>query len=253
MNIAYKLPTQQELVKYIKAQNKKLSTAQLNNIVTMANRDIRKSLLMSNFPNSTSDRDYLQGCVFEITKLFMSQMTSLSEKINLYDKEDMIPLMVHENYIKTIVKYSDPIETLENMSRSADGLSDYDLVPHSCFGVIAATSNSHAKSTVTFPTTYFKYLAAHTKRKQIHMRYNEMFNTKSFNMDYLSYMAILIYHKPSFKHLVEFCKYHDLCVDDLKDNFTQILFIESLYSSYDYTMFDKKTKLQLTKHFTKYY
>lgn len=255
MNISCKLPSQPDLTKYIKfyiSQNsKKLSNPQINNILLTTNRDIRKTMIMADFPDCPVVADtYLYSNIFELTKIFMSQMTSLSDKMKIYDKDDMLPLMVHENYLKTVIKYKNEVETLDNMSASADALSDYDLLPTGQASVIAAASNSHATNTINFPTAYFKNVSEHVKKRNILSEYNELFGTTAFMSDYLSYLFILIYHQPSFKHLVTFCNRNCLQKDDLTDKLPGLLFPSTSYwASYNYSTFDRKTKLALAKHF----
>lgn len=255
MNISCKLPSQTELTKYIKfyiSQNsKKISNPQINNLLLTTNRDIRKTVIMADFPDCPFvSETYLYSNIFELTKLFMSQMTSLSDKMQIYDKDDMVPLMVHENYLKNIIHYKNDVETLDNMSASADALSDYDLLPNSQSSVIAATSNSHSTKTINFPSAYFKNVSEHVKKRNILSEYNELFGTSAFMRDYVGYLLVLIYHQPNVKQLVSFCNRNCLQKDDLTDKLPGLLFPSTSYfSSYNYSTFDRKTKLLLAKHF----
>jgi hypothetical protein len=67
--------------------------------------------------------------IFETTGQLLSQENNMEDKIRYYlMANDMHTLMVHENYINTTLNVTDDLKRLENISYSANSLSDVDLI-----------------------------------------------------------------------------------------------------------------------------
>ena len=119
--------------------------------------------------NSTNGKDKANSNIFEVTKLFMSQNIEIDEKQTLYWlNNDIIPLMIHENYPFNNIKMKNDAIYLNNISTSIASLSDLDifekeihtngtweLLPYTAWFSIKAVENCHAKAQIKF-TSFFE-------------------------------------------------------------------------------------------------
>lgn len=252
-SVCFKVPTHTEVTKILKgiAQHNgiRITNTRISEIITQCNCDIRKSILSMSFQGCSIGYDTnMSDSIFEITKQILSQMTPLESKIELYEKDDMIPLMVHENYLSTMVKYTNPIETLDNMYASASGLSDYDICPGNCAGVLRATEHSHANGSVKFPGTYLGNISSATKNRGILSTLSQKWKTSNVRLDYLCYVIILLYSIKDIKEMVACCQQFALNKEDISDNLPRLYIKDDIYARYDYVNMPKKNKTYLTKH-----
>ena len=138
---------------------------------------------------STNSKDKTNSNIFEITKLFMSQNIETNEKQTLYWlNNDIIPLMIHENYPINNIKMKNDAIYLNNISTSIASLSDLDifekeihtngtweLLPYTAWLSVKAVENCHAKAQVKFTSFFEKRLS-----KKPTMNTNDL-NNKSTN------------------------------------------------------------------------
>jgi len=123
----------------------------------------------STLNTSTNGKDKANSNIFEITKLFMSQNIEIDEKQTLYWlNNDIIPLMIHENYPFNNIKMKNDATYLNNISTSITSLSDLDifekeihtngtweLLPYTAWLSVKSVENCHAKGQIKF-TSFFE-------------------------------------------------------------------------------------------------
>ena len=123
----------------------------------------------STLNTSTNGKDKTNSNIFEITKLFMSQNIEIDEKQTLYWlNNDIIPLMIHENYPFNNIKMKNDAIYLNNISTSIASLSDLDifekeihtngtweLLPYTAWLSVKSVENCHAKGQIKF-TSFFE-------------------------------------------------------------------------------------------------
>jgi hypothetical protein len=131
-----------------------VDSAILKNLIENANGDIR--FILNNLQLGILDgvKDIINSNMFETTKELFSICNEFDEKYNKYwFANDIHPLMIHENYLYNILKSN---VILDNISNSADALSDYDIInnfmhtnscwelePYCACNSIHATLNCH--------------------------------------------------------------------------------------------------------------
>lgn len=197
LDFKFQKPSSSDIAKFIKPILKKenihITDARLNEIIEDSNNDIRSILNNLEFyyinnnnihnktNNSNSEnksfKDKTISNIFEVTKLFMSQNTELYDKQTLFwMNNDILPLMIHENYIMNNIKMKNEALHLKNISDSMQSLSDIDLLdknihihgnwellPYVALNSIKAVTNCHPKAQINF-TTFFQKNAFKSKK-----------------------------------------------------------------------------------------
>jgi len=183
-----------DVVKFVKPIVKKeaitMSDVKLNQIIEDANCDVRN--ILNNLqlfigentmttPTTTTSKDKTNSNIFEITKQFMSQSTEIDDKQRLFwMNNDILPLMIHENYTANNIKMKNEASYLNNIADSIHCLSDIDLfekdihmngnwelMPYTAWHSIKAVANCHAKTMIKF-TSFFEKRAS--KKQTMHYR-----------------------------------------------------------------------------------
>lgn len=255
LQIKYTAPSVIEIFNYIKpiikSEKIKMSDNNIRECIVNCKQDIRKILLMLDFPKTENTSDNIPNSIFESTRRFMSQLTPVVEKYDIYKYENdgMLSLMVHENYISNImVNSKDPVDTLDNLYQSSAGLSDYDISYDNYAGLLIASNNSHIKSNVNFPK-YFNTLSTSTRRSDMIDTYNTKFNTYTFRLDYFSYITQLIMRNEDYIMLVNSIVKFGLTQKDIQDNFMDLLLKHEDYTKYVYDLLNKNMKGNITKYY----
>ena len=141
----------------------KIGQSGVRKLYEQSNGDIRYILnaLQMGVKTTNTSKNIQSTNIFDTSaKLFLMDL-SLEEKWNYYwMAHDIHGLMVHENYINNTLVSKDVVKRLENLSYSADSLSDMDLLdatmdaelmPHIALNTIKATSNCNKKAQIKFP------------------------------------------------------------------------------------------------------
>jgi replication factor C subunit 1 len=191
LDIKFQKPNAADIVKFVKPILKKqsisMSDANLNQLIEDSNCDIRSilnnlELLGGNVNINTNTKDKTNSNIFEVTKQFMSQTVELNDKqILFWMNNDILPLMIHENYPVNNIKMKNEVSYLHNISESIHSLSDIDLfekdihmnsnwelMPYTSWFSMNAVANCHAKTMIKF-TSFFEKRAS---KKQT-MTYND--------------------------------------------------------------------------------
>jgi len=187
LDIKFQKPTSSDISRFVKPILKKecisMSDSNLNQLIEDSNCDIRSILnnleLISrgNTKNTGSSdanpKDKTNTNIFEVTKLFMSQNVELNDKqILFWMNNDILPLMIHENYPVNNIKMKDESSYLNNIAESIHSLSDIDLfekdihmngnwelMPYNAWFSIKSVANCHAKTMIKF-TSFFEKRAS---------------------------------------------------------------------------------------------
>jgi len=190
LDAKFQKPNESEIVKFIKQIIKNESIviidAKLNQLIEDSNCDIRNilnnlQLLGGNTNMNTKDK--INTNIFEMTKQFMSQNIELEDKQRLFwTNNDLLPLMIHENYPINNIKMKSESSYLNNIADSIHSLSDIDLfekdihmngnwelLPYTSWCSIKSVANCHSKNMIKF-TSFFE---KRTSKKQT-MTYNDI-------------------------------------------------------------------------------
>ena len=182
LDVKFQKPNTTDVVKFVKPIIKKegitMSDVKLNQVIEDANCDIRN--ILNNLQlfiggntkittGPTDSKDKTNTNVFEVTKQFMSQNVQLDDKqILFWMNNDLLPLMIHENYPANSIKMKNEVSYLNNIADSSQCLSDIDLfekdihmngnwelMPYTAWHSIKSVANCHAKAMIKF-TSFFE-------------------------------------------------------------------------------------------------
>jgi len=120
-----------------------------------------------------NSKDKTNPNIFEMTKQFMSQNVELDDKQRLFwTNNDLLPLMIHENYPANNIKMKNEATHLNNIAESIHSLSDIDLfekdihmngnwelMPYTAWCSIKSVANCHSKTMIKF-TSFFEKRAS---------------------------------------------------------------------------------------------
>ena len=184
LDVKFQKPNASDIVKFIKHIIKKesilLNDAKLNQVIEDSNCDIRNSLnnlqlLCGNtkITAPTESKDKTNMNIFEVTKQFMSQNVEFDDKQRLFwCNNDILPLMIHENYPVNNIKMKNEATQLNNIAESIHSLSDIDLfekdihingnwelLPYTAWSSIKSVANCHSKTMIKF-TSFFEKRAS---------------------------------------------------------------------------------------------
>jgi replication factor C subunit 1 len=182
LDVKFQKPNTCDVVKFVKQIIKKesivISDANLNQIIEDSNCDVRNTLnnlqlLGGNTNMNMTSKDNTNTNIFEVTKQFMYQNVELDDKQRLFwTNNDIIPLMIHENYPANNIKMKNEACYLNNIAESIHSLSDIDLfekdihmngnwelMPYTAWCSIKSVANCHTKTMIKF-TSFFEKRAS---------------------------------------------------------------------------------------------
>jgi replication factor C subunit 1 len=182
LDVKFQKPNTCDVVKFVKQIIKKesivISDANLNQVIEDSNCDVRNTLnnlqlLGGNTNMNMTSKDNTNTNIFEVTKQFMSQNVELDDKQRLFwTNNDIIPLMIHENYPANNIKMKNEACYLNNIAESIHSLSDIDLfekdihmngnwelMPYTAWCSIKSVANCHTKTMIKF-TSFFEKRAS---------------------------------------------------------------------------------------------
>jgi replication factor C subunit 1 len=176
-DIKFQKPSVIEITKFLipifKSENYRISEPDIKKLIENVNHDIRNILLnlqlnlQLNFTKSlnSKDKNISQTNIFDLTKSFLSQNIEINDKYSLFWlNNDLLPLMIHENYPLNNIKMKDENLYLQNISDTISSLSDIDLIdkeirttatnwelsPYIAWNLIKSVNNCHPKSQIKF-------------------------------------------------------------------------------------------------------
>ena len=161
--INYKFRIYRLIYKVVTTEQIKISKSGVDKLFEEANGDIRFILnsLQLGVKRGESNKNIQSANIFDTAGQLLSQENSIDDKIRYYwMSHDIHTLMVQENYINNTLTTKDDLKRLENISYSADSLSDgdifdaifdFELSPYVAINTIKATSKCNKKGFIKFP------------------------------------------------------------------------------------------------------
>ena len=161
--LVYKVVTEEKI---------KISLSSVKKLIESSNGDIRfilNTLQLGNKKGDTS-KNIQSLNIFETTGKLLSRETELEEKVNIYwMANDIHTLMVHENYMNNILNTNDDIKRMENVTYSADTLSDLDIIdmePYNSLNTIKTTLKCTNKKQIKFPQILGKISSINKNKRE---------------------------------------------------------------------------------------
>ena len=181
LDIKFQKPITNDIIAFLKPiirmENMSINESTLKQIIEDFNCDIRsilnhlhfyKNQNISNNKNGNI-KDKTMNNIFDNTKSFMSQNIEMIEKQTLFWlNNDLLPLMLHENYPYNTIKMKNEVSYLNNIADAIDSISDLDIIekevhansnwellPYTAWFSIKSVCNCHAKTQIKF-TSFFE-------------------------------------------------------------------------------------------------
>ena len=187
-DIKFQKPIVSDIIKFLtpifKKQSFSISHMEMKKIIEESNCDIRNILINLQLNNKkfmhSKDKSIHQTNIFDLTKLFMSQNIDINEKKSLFWLDnDILPLMIHENYPLSNIKMKNEAQYLLNIADSIASLSDIDLIdkemkkeasnwelqPYIGWNLIKSVTNCHTKMQIKFTGFLSKVIQRNKNKK----------------------------------------------------------------------------------------
>ena len=224
--------SQYDIKKLLNILNGIINSLNDSNIVTVD--------IIDNYILSLKKKD-INISLFESTQCILNNFTDFNHIINLYNKEkNLLPLMIHENYIKKInkCKYDNKNQLLEQLSEISESISYSDIVEtniymeqnwylqkihgfYSSYKVsynlnkYRTVSNPITKESIDFSKELNKNSLKNINKKNIYNLY-KCLNINNNIYDILLIVKILNYgYENNSKYIYKFIKYFNLSNKDL--------------------------------------
>ena len=180
------------IYKVVTSERIKISKISVDKLYEQSNGDIRYILntLQLGFAKKCDTCKNIQSSnIFDTTGQLFSQENNIDDKVKYYwMSPDIHTLMVHENYINNTLGSANELKRLENLSYSADSLSDVDLLdnvfnfelaPYASYNTIKASSKCSKRGYVKFPQFLGKTsIMNKNKREKLNYENVKFFDTK---------------------------------------------------------------------------
>jgi len=175
------------IYKVVTADSIKINKATVDNLFEESNGDIRYILntlqLGIKKGEPIANKNIQSSNIFETTGQLLSQENNIDDKIRYYwMNNDMHTLMVHENYINTTLNVKDDLKRLENISYSANSLSDVDIIDsvfdfelsqYVAMNTIKATTKCTKKTSIKF-SSFLGKTSTINKNKKMKIDYENI-------------------------------------------------------------------------------
>lgn len=170
------------IYKVVTNENIKISKSGVDKLYEQSNGDIRFILntLQLGLKKGELNKNIQNLNIFDTSGKLLTMDLNLDEKYKYYWMgQDIHTLMIQENYINNTLISKNDIKKLENLSYSADSLSDvdlfdarfdYELEPYVAMNTIKATIVCNKKTTIKFPQ-YFGKISTQNKNKREKLNY----------------------------------------------------------------------------------
>jgi replication factor C subunit 1 len=166
------------IYKVVTTENIKISKSGVDKLYEQSNGDIRFILnsLQLGVKKGDTSKNIQSSNIFDTTGQLFSQENSIDSKLNYYwMANDIHTLMVHENYINNTLNVREDVKRLENISYSADSLSDVDifdtvfdfeLAPYIALNTIKATAKCSKRGHIKFTQMLGKISTMNKNKKE---------------------------------------------------------------------------------------
>jgi len=164
----------------IKNEKIKINESVVHELYETSNGDIRFMLNTLQFGNKIGIKNIESSNIFETTGKLLTIDETIESKYKTYWlSNDLHLLMVQENYINNTLNVQNITRKMDNISYSADKLSDADLFekninmcnweiePYKVYSLIDATTKCNKKTILKFPQ-YLSKISLINKNNQIH-------------------------------------------------------------------------------------
>jgi replication factor C subunit 1 len=282
-DIKFQKPNTNDIYKFISniIKNEKLAISETSarKLIENSNNDIRNTLnnlqISKNNSQLNFNKDNTQLSIFDITNTMLSQTNEFETKYNSFWLEpDLIPLMIHENYILNSLKNKNECDNLNNLYATSNNLSDLDLfetsvevtnwelMPYVASTCIKICSNCHPKTRIQFPAFLGKTSTKNKNKRliqNISKKYNESkISYITIKLDYINYLLVILFEslfndKTKGKHtkFVVKCLDFGLEKEDIQENLFNLIIDCDEYKKYNYKFIDTKAKKAITTEFSR--
>lgn len=164
----------------------KIKEQEVKELYEQSNGDIRFILNTLQFGMRKSNKNIQSSNIFDTTGKLLSMDETIDSKYETYWlANDLHTLMIQENYINNTFGINDQLKKLENISYSANALSDADLFetqvnmtnwefgPHLALSTINATSRCNKKTMIKFPQ-FLGRVSTMNKNKRDKINYEDV-------------------------------------------------------------------------------
>lgn len=142
----------------------RIKESEIKDVYEQSNGDIRFVLNTLQFGSRSGKKNIQSTNIFDTTAKMLSMDETIDSKYETYWLcNELHPLMVQENYINNTFAVTNPVRKLENLSYSADSMSDVDIFdkyvgmmnwefePYVALNTIKTTSKCNKKGMIKFP------------------------------------------------------------------------------------------------------
>lgn len=167
----------------------KIKRSELKNLYIQSNGDIRFILNTMQMGLRIGEKIIQSENIFETTSKLLSMDESIDNKYETYWlANDLHTMMIQENYVNNLLYTNDVVKNINNLSYSANALSDADLFDtqiytlnrefehYVAFSTINATTKCNKKTTIKFPIYLSKKTSQINKSSNICYNNINIFN-----------------------------------------------------------------------------
>jgi len=167
----------------------KIKETEIKQLYEQSNGDIRFILNTLQFGLRNGTKNIQSTNIFETTTKMLSMDETIDSKYETYWLcNELHPLMIQENYINNILSVSNQVRKLENLTYSADALSDVDIFDtyisthnwefekYVALNTIKAASKCNKKCMVKFPQILGRISTMYkNRREKLNYEYVQLF------------------------------------------------------------------------------
>lgn len=157
----------------------RIKESEIKELYEQSNGDIRFVLNTLQFGSRKGKKNIQSTNIFDTTAKLMSIDETIDSKYETYWlSHDLHPLMIQENYVNNTLTTRDDVKRLENLSYSADSMSDVDIFdtyvnmtnwefePHVALNTIKAASKCNKKAMIKFPQILGRISTIYRNRRE---------------------------------------------------------------------------------------
>ena len=171
------------LYNIVVAEKIKIKEQELKELYEQSNGDIRFIINTLQFGIRKSKKNIQSLNIFDTTSNLLSMDETIENKYDTYWlANDLHMLMIQENYINNTFSVTDQVKKMENISYSANALSNADLFesplnwelqPYVALSTITATSKCNKKTMIKFPQ-FLGRVSTTNKNKRYKTNYDDI-------------------------------------------------------------------------------
>jgi hypothetical protein len=157
----------------------RIKETEIKELYEQSNGDIRFMLNTLQFGSRKGKKNIQSTNIFDTTAKLLSMDETIESKYETYWLcNELHPLLIQENYINNTLAVTNPVRKFENLTYSADSLSDVDLFdtyvsmtkwefePYVALNTINAASKCNKKGMVKFPQFLGKISTIYKNRRE---------------------------------------------------------------------------------------